>query len=741
MIVTKGGITIPTDESFAEGTKKIAALWGADAVRDCDGTELPKNVKELAEKVYNTYFIVRGDNEWAEAHPEEAHRTFLMSARNLAESNTLQIDPMQGYFAQQIQPDWENLSCWEVYDRTSGEKHGDWERNGNTGRILVKNARPMHEYTVNFMAKVLWHPVQIYNYLTNNWTCPKQKMYDPAFPNTAEYIEKHMEEWCSAHPETNVVRFTTFLYQFTLIFNEKGKEKYVDWFGYGLSTSPALLQAFEKEYGYALCSEDFVRAGNYNSPFRNPDKKFLDWMDFVQRKVSKTVRELVDIVHAHGKEAMMFLGDDWIGAEPYGKYFKDMNLDAVVGSVGGGVTVRMLSEIPHVKYREGRFLPYFFPDTFFEGNEENAVAELNRNWTTARRALLRKPFDRMGFGGYLSLAAKFPKFVKRAGEICEEFRNIVETASKAKPYCGLTVAILNAWGSLRSWQSHMVAHELWYQQIYSYQGILEALSGLAVNVKFISFDEVLQKGIEQDIDVIINAGDAYTAYSGGAYWNNEKLVETLRAWVREGHGFIGVGEPTAYAKGGRYFQLADILGVDKELGFTLGEDKYNIQKTAHFITEDVTGEIDYGEGMKNIYALDGTQVLDIAFSDRFRRNVNVGEVKLAANDYGKGRGVYIAGLPYSAQNARLLYRAMFWSAHKEAEMRRAYSSAPDTECSYYPELGRYAVVNNSDADRETVLYDIQGKSRNLLIPRGKIVWTDAYLFEERPCEAAYLEQV
>ena len=156
----------------------------------------------------------------------------------------------------------------------------------------------------------------------------------------------------------------------------------------------------------------------------------------------------------------------------------------------------------------------------------------------------------------------------------------------------------------------MTAHELWYQQIYSYQGILEALSGLAVNVKFISFDEVLQKGIEKDIDVIINAGDAYTAYSGGEYWANEKLVETVRAWVREGHGFIGVGEPTAYATNGRYFQLADVLGVDKELGFTLSKDKYNIEKKAHFITEDVEGEIDYGEGMKNVYALDGTEVLE-----------------------------------------------------------------------------------------------------------------------------------
>ncbi len=720
--MSKGRVTIPTDESFAEGTKEIAKLWGADAVRDCDGTELPKNVKELAEKVYNTYFIVRGDNRWAEKHPEETHRTFLMSARFLAEGKQLVIDPMQGYFAQQIQPDRENKAYWEVYDRTSGAKHTDWSCDEKTGTVVVRNARPMHEYTVNFMAKVIWHPVQIYNYLTNNWTCEKQRMYDPAFPNTAEYIKRHMDEWCKAHPETDVVRFTTFLYQFTLIFNEKGKEKYVDWFGYGLSTSPALLQAFEKEYGYALCSEDFVRAGNYNSPFLNPDKKFLDWMDFVQRKVSGTVRGLVDIVHAHGKEAMMFLGDDWIGAEPYGKYFKDMDLDAVVGSVGGGVTVRMLSEIPHVKYREGRFLPYFFPDTFFEGNEDNAVAELDRNWTTARRALLRKPFDRMGFGGYLSLAAKFPKFVRRAGEICDEFRDIVAAAGKAKPYSGLTVAVLNAWGSLRSWQSHMVAHELWYQQIYSYQGILEALSGLAVNVKFISFDEVLKYGVDKEIDVIINVGDAYTAFSGGDYWADDRLSEIIRAWVREGHGFIGVGEPTAYAKGGRYFRLADVMGADKELGFTLSEDKYNIEKKQHFITEDVRGEIDYGEGMKNVYALEGADVLDIAFSDRFRRSVNVGEVKLTANEYGKGRGVYIAGLPYSAQNARLLYRAMFWSAGREEEMYRAFSSDPDTECTYYPEEKKYAIVNNSLRDVTATFYDMQGKEREIKLGAHRILW-------------------
>ena len=719
----RGKVTIPTDGSFIDGTKKIAALWGADAIRDCDGTELPKNVKELAEKVYNTYFIVRGDNRWAEANPDEAHRVFLMSERTLAESAVLEIRVMNGYFPEQITPDWKNIKYWEVIDRTNGEKIKDWRADERKGIVRIENAQEMHEDTVNFMAKVLWHPVQIYNYLTNGWTCEKQKMYDPAFPNTAEYIKRRMKEWCAEHSETDVVRFTTFLYQFTLIFNEKGKEKYVNWFGYGLTTSPALLEAFEEEYGYRLCSEDFVDGGCYNTPFRVPSARFLDWMEFIQRKVTKTVRELVDIVHDYGKEAMMFLGDDWIGAEPYGKYFKELDLDAVVGSVGGGVTVRMLSEIPHVKYREGRFLPYFFPDTFFKGNEENAVAELDRNWRTARRAIVRKPLDRIGFGGYLSLAAKFPKFVERVAEICDEFRHIAEFAAHATPHCGLTVAILNSWGRIRSWQSHMVAHELWYQQIYSYQGILEALSGLAVEVKFISFEDV-RNGIEADIDVIINAGDAGTAFSGGENWKDEKVLSVLRKWIREGHGFIGVGEPTAYPQDGRTFALADVLGVDKEIGFTLSEDKYNIEKKRHFITEDVAGEIDYGEGMKNVYALEGAEVLDIEFSERCKRNVNVGEVKLAINGYGKGRSVYIAGLPYSAQNARLLYRAIYWSAGKEEEMKRAYSSNPFTECTYYPETEKYVLVNNSAETQKTIFYDIHGLKKDMTLLPGGIFWIE-----------------
>ena len=106
-----------------------------------------------------------------------------------------------------------------------------------------------------------------------------------------------------------------------------------------------------------------------------------------------------------------------------------------------------------------------------------------------------------------------------------------------------------------------------------------------------------------------------------------------------------LGEPTACEGNGRYFRLADVLGVDEEIGYTLSNDKYNIQKQSDELTEGLK-EIDYGEDKKNIYALDVTKVLDITFSDRFKRSVNVGEVKMAINEYGKGRSFYITGIPY-----------------------------------------------------------------------------------------------
>ena len=94
----------------------------------------------------------------------------------------------------------------------------------------------------------------------------------------------------------------------------------------------------------------------------------------------------------------------------------------------------------------------------------------------------------------------------------------------------------------------------------------------------------------------------------------------------------------------------NVLGVEKETGLTLGYDKYNWEEHPdHFILADCAGQADFGHGARDVYALEGAQVL--LQRDR--------EVHLAVNEYGAGRGVYISGLPYSFENSRLLYRAIY----------------------------------------------------------------------------------
>lgn len=713
----KGRVTIPTDDNFIRETLEIAERWGADGIRDCDGFKLPREIKGLAERVYSSYFVARGDNKWAKANKEELQQAYLMTKHYVAIDDKLKIKIMDGYFSEQVQPDTNHdiKAWWEVIDRTINEvvDISLWSYNDETQEVTIEKVDRWHEYTVTFLAYCIWDPTQMYNHITNNWgDKPHEMPFDARKPKSNKYIFEAMYKWLDEHPESNIVRFTTFFYHFTLIFNDLAKEKFVDWFGYSSSVSPEALEAFKEEKGYALRPEDIVDQGYYNSTFRIPSKEYLDYIDFQQKFVSENVKKLVDIVHGDGREAMMFLGDNWIGTEPYGKYFSSIGLDGVVGSVGGGATLRMIADIPGVKYTEGRFLPYFFPDTFYEGNDP--CIEAKENWITARRALMRKPLDRIGYGGYLSLAYKFPKFVEYIESVCDEFREIYNNIDGNKPYCGLKVAVLNCWGKLRSWQTHMVAHALWYKQIYSYLGVIEALSGMSLDVEFISFDDIKENGISRDIDVIINVGDAGTAFSGGDKWLDKKIITSLREWIYNGGGFIGIGEPSAALEGGHFFQLSEALGVDKELGFSLSTDKYfNTELNKHFIIEDVLNEIDFGEGQKNIYAKNkDTEIICY----------RAGNLLMSSNDYGKGRAVYIAGLPYSVENTRILMRSCFYAAHKENDMKKWYSDNLNCEVSAYLESNKYAVINNSNEKQVTFVYDGNGNKKELELKAGEIKW-------------------
>lgn len=715
-----GRVTVPTDVDMIEETKEIVKRWGADALRDCDGTSMPDELKSMPVKIYSTYYTTRKDNPWAEANPDEVQQMYLMTEFYTAmEAGELRIPVMKHLYDQQLKPNTidDIKRWWEVVDRTTGEVVAPdaWSYDEAAREVIVAQPERFHDYTVSFLAFIIWDPVHMYNFITNSWeNVEHQITFDVRQPKTQQHVIDRLKNWMVENPDTDVVRFTTFFHQFTLVFNEYAKEKFVDWFGYSASVSPYILEQFEKEAGYRFRPEYIIDQGYHNNTNRVPSKEFKDFQKFQQREVAKLMKVLVDICHENGREAMMFLGDHWIGTEPFGEYFKEVGLDAVVGSVGNGTTLRLISDIPGVKYTEGRFLPYFFPDVFYEGGDP--IREAKVNWVTARRAILRKPIDRIGYGGYLKLALQFPDFIQYIEEICDEFRLLYENVGGQTPYNHFTVGVLNSWGKLRSWGTHMVAHAIDYKQTYSYAGVLEGLSGMPFDVKFISFDDVIENpSVLKECSVVINVGDAYTAPSGGSYWLNPAVSCAVKEFVAEGGGFIGVGEPSACQHEGRYFALASVLGVDKEVGFSLSTDKYNWETHSHFITEDNGEENQFGEGMKNIYALPDAKILRSIGQD----------VQMAVHEFGKGRSVYLSGIPYSFENSRMLYRAIFWAAGREQEMKKWYSDNFNVEVNYYPATGKYCVVNNTYEPQETVIYNGEGKAEAMSLKANDILWFEA----------------
>lgn len=709
-----GRVTIPTDLDVVPETLEILKKWGADAIRDCDGTDFPQQLKDADAKIYSTYYTTRKDNAWAKANPDEVQQCYIMTGFYTAPGDTVTIPLMKGISPElmQVNTNDDITRWWEVMDRTTGQPVPPEQWSYADGSVTVQ-AVPFHEYTVSFLAYLIWDPVHMYNATTNGWTnFEHQITFDVRQPKTHRYSMERLRKFIAEHPYVNVIRYTTFFHQFTLIFDELKREKFVDWYGYSASVSPYILNQFEQEVGYKFRPEYIIDQGYYNNQYRVPSKEFRDFQAFQRREVAKLAKEMVDITHACGCEAMMFLGDHWIGTEPFMPEFKTIGLDAVVGSVGNGSTLRLISDIEGVKYTEGRFLPYFFPDTFHEGGDP--VREAKENWVTARRAILRKPIDRIGYGGYLKLALQFPEFVDYVESVCNEFRELYENIKDTTPYCVKRVAVLNCWGKMRAWGCHMVHHALYYKQNYSYAGVIEMLSGAPFDVKFISFEDIKNDPhLLDSLDVIINVGDADTAHTGGIWWEDPEISSAIRKFVWNGGGFIGVGEPSGHPYQGHILQLASVLGVEEENGFTLNYDKYNWEEHPdHFILQDADRPIDFGEGKKNIYALEGTEVL-------VQRNK---EVQMAAHDFGKGRAVYISGVPYSFANSRTLYRALLWSAHSEEELHTWFSSNYNVEVHAYVKNGKYCVVNNTYEPQDTTVYTTDGSSFALHLDANEIKW-------------------
>ena len=212
-----GRLTLPTDADIVEETIRLKNLLGADALRDCDGTEMPDALLNEPVKKYATYYTTRKDNAWAEQNPEEIQQEYLISNRVTARSEKLCIRLMEGFHTQQLKVNTldDPKRWWEVIDRTTGEvvSVDDWEFKKEREEVEIKTI-PYHEYTVSFLAFLIWDPVHMYNFITNDWKdTPHQLTYDVRQPKTQKYVKEKLKRWCEENPQIDVVRFTTFFHQ------------------------------------------------------------------------------------------------------------------------------------------------------------------------------------------------------------------------------------------------------------------------------------------------------------------------------------------------------------------------------------------------------------------------------------------------------------------------------------------------------------------------------------------------
>ena len=118
-----GRVTIPTNLDVVPETIELMKRWGADAIRDCDGTEFPEELTKTGAKIYATYYTTRKDNEWEKANPDEVQQCYIMSGFYTAVESELQIPLMKGISDELMQVNTRDdiKRWWEVIDRSTGE--------------------------------------------------------------------------------------------------------------------------------------------------------------------------------------------------------------------------------------------------------------------------------------------------------------------------------------------------------------------------------------------------------------------------------------------------------------------------------------------------------------------------------------------------------------------------------------------------------------------------------------------
>src|SRR5581483_5292991 len=145
---TTGSFTLPGEAGYEKLTLRLAKKWGADTIRDSDGTQLSPEITQSGYSIYSTICLVRSVQPWARKHRDQLQQNFLMSFPVVAERAVTTITLLDGFYREQFVVNFaaDPKKWWQVFDRTTGEEvaRAGWFFDAKRGTVMIRGTTPGH---------------------------------------------------------------------------------------------------------------------------------------------------------------------------------------------------------------------------------------------------------------------------------------------------------------------------------------------------------------------------------------------------------------------------------------------------------------------------------------------------------------------------------------------------------------------------------------------------------------------
>ncbi|MBN2450323.1 MAG: hypothetical protein JXR77_08035, partial [Lentisphaeria bacterium] len=674
---------------------EVIRRLGCNTILHTDPAQLPV-LRELGFRTAVSTPPVRMARSWAEAHPEQRQERYLLSKPVTAADAELSIELMAPYRRHGFELDTGNdpLRYWRVYDRTAGIEvaSSHWRVDRDRERLVLGSPVAGHTYQVAFLV----YPRDLHFF---------HSMPDPIHPGAEQAMLRALTAFLDQRaPHLDVYRPTSLYYPFPSIRADQGMAQW-NWWGYQWGAGPVAQTRFEAADTVPFDPAWLVDEGRYGHVNYPPRPEYLAWMRFQQEHVIACARRVVDLAHAHGARVRPFWGDHWIGMEPYLGFFQQTGADEIVKACGSAQVCRMVTDIPADITKIIRFSPWLDWGELFR--HPDPPGRIRNRWVEIRRAVLFRAPDGLSWGGETLGSLRNDDLAAAMKAVMDEFRVIHALVGGCESFRHPgKIYVVNAWGRVRSWAS--------WGQINPSQAILVHLTDLPFDIGFLSLAEIRTGGVPADARVLLNAGEAGSAWSGGHHWQDAAVAEAITRFVENGGGLVGIDAPSACPGPGAEtsWRLAHLFGLDQDgytdTGAAAGSFTPNDRMRLGVPTAAWTGPA-RRTAAEHWLAPPGIGILS-----EQRANVRVkpvsGDVVLVysgdgqtfappvvtAREAGPGRVVYLSGFSAAPDYGEVLRRALFWAGGAEGLYPRLLAEPAHVRTVLYPEQ-RLLLVSNPTA--------------------------------------------